>query len=450
LRSSQWSNGAELVASDFEHSWKRQLDPSFHAPLANLLYVIENAQGAKEGRISVEDVGVRALDAHTLQVRLKKPTPYFEELLTSPTFAAVYHPSDDEASSQPGSPPIGNGPFVLNRLRPDYEITFAPNPCYWNTEALPYNQSLLRFVRLDDNTALQMFERGELSWAGSPLGEIPTEAIDYLTRSGSIEQTPIAATEFIRLNTRSPALGTAPIRRALAAAVHSADLARYVVGGGALEAQTLSPPSVLQAREAKLPHLSGHCPRDTQPFSLQLSYSTTGRSHQVAQMLQQWWAEELGIQVLLDRCDPKTLFQRRRSGDFEMMLGNWFADFSDALNFLQLFSDREHCGNGTGWESALYSLLVERGSTSTDPDLRQQDFLEAEKILANDVPIIPLFHYSLNYVKDPELEGVLLTPTGQMDFHHAHLCDRTIHPQPQTHKPFLSPACAIQEELRGR
>ena len=116
LRSSVWSNGDPLTASDFIYAWKKTLSPNFPSDTAFQLYVIKNAKAAKEGKASLDAVGIKAVDEHTLMVELENPTPYFLELAAFPAFFPVNRTLDEKNPSwaQNASTFVGNGPFQLS------------------------------------------------------------------------------------------------------------------------------------------------------------------------------------------------------------------------------------------------------------------------------------------------------------------------------------------------
>ena len=170
LRRSAWSDGQPVTAYDFEETWKSLLSPQFPSPNAYQLDVIKGAQAAKEGRASINQIGVHAQDDATLIVDLEQPTPYFLHL-TATHFLYPVHQSlrqqPVDSSALPDSKIVTNGPFKLEKWSRHNELTAIPNPYYWDQENVHLNR--IQLVTLDNPTAIQLFKIGELDWAGSLL-----------------------------------------------------------------------------------------------------------------------------------------------------------------------------------------------------------------------------------------------------------------------------------------
>ena len=232
LRPSAWSNGEPVTAADFEETWKTLLAPSFPSPNAYQLYPIRGAQAAKEGRASTDAVGVRAVDDKTLVIELEQPTPYFPSLLAThffyPAHASLRHAPSD-ASSSSGSQIATNGPFALEKWLKHNELTAIPNPHYWDRSNVHLDQ--ISLILLDNPTALQLFQRGELEWTGSPLSTLSIDALASLKKQGGLEVMPAAGTYLLRINTEKPPFTSPKMRQAFALALNRADLVGACVAG---------------------------------------------------------------------------------------------------------------------------------------------------------------------------------------------------------------------------
>src|SRR5262249_46906163 len=161
-----WSNGDALTAQHFVDTWKGILDPQFPAPNAYQFFVIKGAKEAKQRKIPIDDIAIRAPDSHTLVVELESPTPYFLELVSTHFYYPVHPQSKGDA-------PIGNGPFALEQWAHHDALTFVKNPHFWDASEVRLHKIIA--MVLDDHTALTLFANHELSWAGSPMGTLPQD-----------------------------------------------------------------------------------------------------------------------------------------------------------------------------------------------------------------------------------------------------------------------------------
>ena len=194
LRDTVWSNNTPVTAYDFEQSWKDILNPNFPSMNAQLFYPIKNADLAKKGLISLDEVGIKAVDAKTLVLTLERPTPYLINLLSFCVFSPVNVKNDRENPNwahHAGPNFLCNGPFVLEKWERGDEIIAASNPHYRETEDVHPEKIIFHTVE-NDTTTLQMFEKGLVDIIGDSLTSIPLEAIPDLEKKWKIsrESTP--------------------------------------------------------------------------------------------------------------------------------------------------------------------------------------------------------------------------------------------------------------------
>ncbi len=433
LRKSFWSNGDPVTSFDFAASWKSILDPNFPTDLAYQLYAIKNGRLAKKGEIGLEAVGILTPDSLTLIIELEQPIPYFLELVSMPSFFPI-------PAKIVGANPnwaldkrlVGNGPFSLVSWKHGDQISIAKNPHYWEEKNV--RLSGIDLLMLAGDTEMRMFEEGKLDWAGSPLSTIPIDAVRTLRQSKKLHVNPFSATYFFRVNTaetiknKPNPLRSAALRKALAFSLDREKITDHILQGGQTPASTLVPPEMgLSAkgfhdshREKARAFLSdallelGVTLDALAP--IQVSYASGERNASIAQAIQQQWEENLGVRIELEAIEPKIFFQRVSQKEFQLAAGSWTADFNDPINFLEVFKYKEASTNNTNWENGKYIDLLNQSALCRDKEERKGLLREAEQILMEQMPIIPVFHFALNYLQSEGLKEVALSPLGQIDF----------------------------------
>ncbi len=426
LRASKWSNGDPVTAHDFVYAWTKALEPHFPA---DQVYVIKNAKAAKEGKISLDQVGVKALDEKTLQVELQNPTPYFLEVASLP----IYFPfSPKGEKSNDIKKIVGNGPFLLKDWRHNDLLRVVKNPTYWDAANVKLKEINLMMVQ--EETELKMFEKGELDWAGSPLSTLPVGALAGLKKSGNLHVRPFLATYFFRTNVESELFEHPLMRKAFAEAIKRSEIVEHVTQGGQLPATGLLPPSLRGQEDGYFTDGDVHqarvnfdqalealgMTREDLP-SISLMYVTGERNHLIAQAVQEQWRNALNVNVELQAVERKVFFDRLSKKNFQLASGNWTADYNDGMNFLEIFKFKAGGSNNTAWENLQYRELLDRASETVEAGQRQQIFQECENILMKEMPIIPLFHYTMLYVSNPKVKGVVLSSLGSVDFKWAYV-----------------------------
>lgn len=412
LRDAFWSNGDPVRAQDFALAWKKCLDPSFCSVMAFQLYVIKNAQKAKEGKISLDEVGIFTDGDKILEIDLEHPTPYLLTLFASPLFFPV-HPSMDETM-------IGNGPFLLDAWKHQECISLVKNPLYWDAKSV--HIEALDLVMVSENTESMLFEKGELDWMGSPLSVIALEALASVKKEADFHCKEMLGTYFLRVNTENRLLSDSRIRRALSSAINRQALVDHVLQGNQIPAKTLVPPSLGLSTVIPIDQDLKDLDFTQEDFcSISILYRTAERSHLVAQAIQDQVFRKLGIQLQLEAVEQKVYFDRMASKQYTISLASWIADFEDPINFLEAFKYPYSATNNTGWSNAQFTELLDQSLDVTDPIHRLQLLSQSEAILLEEMPIIPVFHYTMLYRSRPDLKNVVLSRMGHLDFKWAEL-----------------------------
>ncbi|MGC2595155.1 MAG: peptide ABC transporter substrate-binding protein [Rhabdochlamydiaceae bacterium] len=435
LKETRWSDGSPLTAFDFERGWKQQLRPDFPSPSAHLLYLIKGAREAKAGQASLESVGVKAMDEKTLIIELEMPTSYFLEVLAFHAFYPIPSSLDKGiyANEVEYSSFISCGPFKLQKYQNDRLIVLQKNEHYWDADRTAL-QGVHFHVISDPNTALLLFEKGELDWLGAPLSELPTEAISALKQKNLLHVTPIAGLKMLLFNTEKVPFNNANIRKALSIAIDRQSIIDNIVQLNNVPALGLIPPvqkqerwhplfhdhDLAQARELFTKGLKELNMNSEDLPELVISFNNSLLWNKVIQAIQQQWLEAFNLPCKIEHCDWKVHLNKIENGNFQIGRYGWACQYNDPENLFELFKSKEHFNNPTGWQHADYITYIDRARNASDKKTRNELLESAELIFTAEMPIIPLFYDQCAYVQHSNLKGVYVTPLLAVDFRFAY------------------------------
>ncbi len=419
-KNAKWSNGEPVTADDFVWSWKRILTASLGSQYPDMLYYLEGAYEYHNGLIdNFDEVGVKALDNHTLKVNLKNPTPFFIGLLSHYSTWPVHketvlkHGDIDDRNGEwtrPGNF-VCNGPFQLKTWELNNKIVVEKNPHYYDASMVRLNE--IHYYPVSNvMTEDRMFRAGQLHLTSS----MPTQKcpIYIEEKNPNLKIDPYMGTYFYRINTENETLSDVRVRKALAYSIDRQLLVDKVTQCGQIPAYSFTPPgSNGYQPTTEIPYdpvlakqlLAEAGYSSDNPFpKLEILFNTNEGHRKVALAIQQMWQNELGIEVELVNQDWKVYLSREMVGDFQISRAGWIGDYEDPNTFLDLM--RPNRGNNkTGWENMDFDALVEEANTINDQEKRYELLYEAEKILIDNMPIIPLYTYVRVYQLSPDVKG---------------------------------------------
>ena len=427
LRNSSWSNGDPLTADDFVYAWKKTLSPNFPSDQAAQLFPIKNAKSIKEGKLPMSFLGVKTLDSKTLVVKLENPTPYFLDLVASPVFFPI-NAMVDRANpnwAQNSQTFVSNGPFSLSEWKHHDQMIAEKNPHYWDKTSVKMGK--IEIAMVDENTGFSLFENKQLHWEGSPYGVLPTDALSTLKTFEKLQTKPFLGTYWIRTNTETAPFNHAGFRRAFALAIDRKAIIEHVTQGNQIPALSVVPGSMgLQKTALFSDHNSTLAKELFQKTKeelgleelpeIRLSYANSDRNHRIAQAIQEQWSEAFGVRVALEAIETKVYFDRVSNQDYQLACGSWIADYNDPINFLEVFASKNNGTNNTGWENEEFATLLEETYTIQDKEQRNELLAKCEAKLVEEMPVMPIFNFTMLYVQDKNLQDVVLTETGNLDF----------------------------------
>jgi oligopeptide transport system substrate-binding protein len=419
LRDTVWSNNVPVTAYDFEQSWKDVLDPKFPSMQAQLFSPIRNADLAKKGLVSLDEVGIKATDEKTLVITLEKPIPYLFNLLSFATFSPVNIKNDRENPNwayDAGANFLCNGPFILEKWHHSDEIIAVTNPYYRKTED-EHPEKIIFHVVENDITTLQMFEKGLVDIIGDSLSSIPLEALPDLEKKWKISREPTPMTMVIAFNTDRAPFHHPKIRQALSLSLNRQQLVDNIVYQASSVATNIVSPLLKKNRyrsfftdndichaKALLEEGMAELGITKEAFDSVILYypPISSATSKIMQTIQQQWLDSLGIHIKLECLDYRLVMDKLTSGNFSMCYTLWHAMYHDPMSVLERFKYKEQVKNFTNWESSEYIQLLNR-SFYEQGERRFDTLEEAEELFLKQMPLIPLYHVDLVYIVNPRL-----------------------------------------------
>ena len=419
-KNAQWSNGEPLTAEDFVYSFKRVLSPVLGAQNAYMLYCMKNAEEYNKGKVKdFSKVGVKEINKYTLRITLGKPTPYFLSLLTNMAWFPVNKRVVEKFGkmNQRGSKwtlpanYVGNGPFKLKNWKINNVIIVEKNDKYWDVDNVRLNE--VNFYPYSDNQAEERAFRGGLLHVTYT---VPTSKIEKYQNNKPeiISVAPYLGTYYYVINVRKAPLNNFKLRRALSLAIDRKSLAEHVVKGGKLPAYSFTPPGTAgyiadaylkeDIDEARRLLAEAGYPGGKDLPAFEIMYNTSNRNRKIAEAIQEMWRKNLNVNVELINKDWKVYLDTFRTKNYSIAGCSWIGDYADPNTFLDMWVT-DAGNNRSGWSNERYDKLIKKASYTDTNKERYRLFREAESILMEQVPIIPLYYYTSLFLKKPEVRG---------------------------------------------
>ncbi len=419
-KNARWSNGDPVTAHDFVWTWKRAITPKLGNHYGYTFYVFKNAEAYHSGELTdFSQVGIKALDDYTLQVELAGPVPYLLELLSFKTMYPVHPPTVEkfngaEQLATPWTRPenfVGNGPFVLKDWVVNQVLSVKKNDYYWAKDDIKLNE--IHFYATASETAEErMFRAGQLHITY----ELPGEKKEGYRNQNhpAFNAFPLYSTYYYAFNVKKPPLDDVRVRKALAYAIDRKLITERVLKGGQIPAYAFTPPNELgYVPEAKMPEnielarqllADAGYPEGKGFPNITILYNTLEQHQSIAVVIQQMWKQNLGIDVTLRNEDWKVWLANIKIGNFEISRSGWGGDYVDPNTFL----DVHVTGGGQNksqWSNARYDELIRLAAQTRDQAQRFAYFQEAEAIMVEEVPIVPLYTYVRSRLIHPSVKG---------------------------------------------
>ena len=432
LRDAQWTNGDPVTANDFVYGWLHMLNPetaSYSAFLAT--GYIEGAQAYNEGSGTAEGVAIKATDEKTFEVKLMAPFDGFLSMITLPTFFPV---NEKVATENPqwfadAESFVGNGPFKLDTWNHEENMTFVKNDTYWDKDAVKLDRIEWAMVN-DSNTSYQMYQTGELDITG-----IPAELADTLLDDPEAIVYDLAGTHFYRFNVTQEPFTNKKIRQAFAYAINSQEIVDYVVKTGNKVANGFvsygfKGPDGKDFRDAQGSLISHDAAKakqlleeglaeegwtlETMP-KVELTYNTSDVLKSVAETIQSQVKQVLGVDLTIQNMEWSVFREDQVALKLQFSRSTFGHDYADPINALENFTTENTAMNRTGWSNAQFDELIAKARQEVDAQQRWNYLLEAERILIEEAPLVPLYFYNGAALQKSNVTGITRPTVGSIE-----------------------------------
>lgn len=435
------STGAEIgdvTANDFVFAWQELLNPDNAAEYYTFATVFKNAQkyydfksGASTEEVTLDEVGIKAVDDYTLEIQLENNLPYFLQYVKFEVMSPIYQPFYEEVGADKyGTSPdtlAFNGPFYMTNWVTESSITMAKNPSWYNADAVSLEE--INFVKYSDtNTKYNAFLGGELDImdvTGEQRAAFEAEGYDVSSYVGGYSY-------FAWVNTTDTSdFRSVSLRHAVSEAldrkqlidtvfkndnevpaclslgisgVNTATFGEAVVAdnGGQPLYQAAANPDAAKEYLAKALEELGYS--DASQIKISLMTSEGTQNELLSQVIQEQVRQNLGIEISIEVLTITEWRARRNSLEFDFCVGGWGPDYNDPMTDLDLMLS----GNGnnhTGYSNPDYDALIESTKTELDPVAREKIFIQCEYKIAEDLPVIPIYWRHEDYVASEKMSG---------------------------------------------
>lgn len=437
----KWSNGDTVTANDFYFAWSELLNPEVASEYAYFAYIIENAEAYYKGEAKLEDVGMKVVDDYTFEVTLKAPTAYALDSFAFAAFAPVNQKFYEEVGADKYNTEVENfctnGAYNLDSWVHDDSLVFAKNEEYYDAANTASIKKITFKIIADANTGLNAFQAGELDMMQSVTGDQTTllEGEGYPVQSYND-----GSSWYLEYNLNVKGMDNVKIRKAIGLAVDKEAFIASILKNKSTPATSYVPagmaglkedfevevgdlyPTTAQIDEAKklLEEGLAEAGMTAEELSANLNMliDDTTTAKNIGAFMQEQLRANLGLDLEIQSMTFKERLARMTAKDFVIVMAGWGPDYNDPNTFMDLWIT-DGGNNHTSYANPAYDKLIADAALEVNAETRMGYFYDAEKILAEDVPMYPIYWRKVNFVTSEKLQGVVRTIFQDFSFLHA-------------------------------
>lgn len=428
-RDAVWADGKPVTAHDFVFAWRTVVDPKTASEYAFILYPLKNAEAINGGKLPTSALGVSARDDWTLDVSFEKPCGYFLGLTAFATYLPVredFHGGKGERYAANAEDLLSNGPFVLTSWVHGAALTLTKNPRYWNAARIHLDRIEIPYITSDVNAAYNLFIDGKVDTLAVGKDSLDRAQADRLKMKAFAD----GSVWYMDFNHRKGRVTTNwNLRKAFQLAFDPKEYVSKVVGiPGTRPGLSLIPsgvPGVKGRFRAEYPLTAVMPDVKEARRHLELARSELGGSlpelvwltddgpaaGRQAEYFQALFKTRLGLDIKIDKQIFKQRLAKMTAGEFDIVSAGWGPDFADPMTFAELFTSWNDNNRGK-YSNPKYDELIRTAQSTADQKVRMDAMAAAEKLLLEDVGIIPTNERVVIYAHNPRVSGIIRHAVG--------------------------------------
>ena len=430
LRDAKWANGDDVTAQDFVYSWHRIIKNAGNyaymlgsegASIKNADSLIDLGTTATDEQLNT--LGIKATDDKTVVVDLEKNVPYFVGLMSFPCYFPQNQKFVEKCGKNYATKPeyiLGNGAYKMTKWIKGNKATFTKNDKYYDAKSVK-TKNIEMYLVQDPKTAAQNFDNGKVDYA-----TINSTLVDKYKGKDTFTTFNEGFLFYLSLNFNNKTIADKNVREALSYAINRKDLCENVLKDGSKAATGFVPSQLSKSPAGKdfrdtAGDIVGYDVKKAQEYldaakkelgtdtiTVDLLYGTDESPMDTfAEYLQGSFTKLKGLKVnMVATVKKDRIYNREASGNFQIACTRWAPDYADPTTFLNVLAS-SNSNNYGKWENAQYNSLLKQAQNETDVNKRWNELLEAEKVMMDDMPNIPVVQTGTAALQAKNVKGLV-------------------------------------------
>lgn len=433
-KDAKWSNGDPVTAKDFVFAWRRVVDPKTASEYAYIMYDIKNAEAINKSEKKPEELGVKAIDDHTLQLTLNEELPYYKELLSFGTFMPLNEKFVKKQGDKYGTSvdkTLYSGPFVMSDWKVEDQFSLKKNKKYWDKKNVALKGINYKVIK-DEQTALNLYNNNKVDST-----ELSSQNVKSNEKKEGFSTKLESATYYLQINTQSNKdLQNKDLRAAIAQSIDKKSYVDNNLNDGSTPIDTFTPKKVFTNDDNKDYNKLVKAPYTYDPkkakASLEKAKQALGKDKINIEFLTfdqdnakkdaEYFKEQIekhlpGVTLSIKQQPNKQKIALTKKGDYDIALTGWGPDYPDPMTFLDLYHSETTKGE-TGYDNPKYDKIIDDGKTTLlkDPNKRWDELANAEEMLLKDGMVVPLYQKGKARLTKKEVKGRVIHYVGTKEY----------------------------------